>query len=323
MVVKWKGLLSKVKDLPGSGAMGATIGLLEYIAQSNNNTDGLKENEKYKWIDDLTALEKIELSKIGLSSYNIKKHIPNDIPTDNGFIEAKALRSQKTIEEIENWTKNQKMMLNRKKSNVMIFNFSKDKKFTTRIKMEGENLPVVNKTKILGTILTNDLKWEENTKDLVKRANFRLLMLRKATKFTENRDDLKDIYNSYIRSILEQSSVIWGKSLTYDNILDLERVQKNVLRIILKEEYNGYDEGLKLLNMEKLSERREKLLEKFALGCLTNKKTKMLFPLRKKKHIMKTRNKGNFMTVKAKTERWKRSTVPEIQKLLNKKDIII
>ena len=160
-------------------------------------------------------------------------------------------------------------------------------------------------------------------KNLVKRANFRLLMLRKATKFTENRDDLKDIYNSYIRSILEQSSVIWGKSLTYDNILDLERVQKNVLRIILKEEYNGYDEGLKLLNMEKLSERREKLLEKFALGCLTNKKTKMLFPLRKKKHIMKTRNKGNFMTVKAKTERWKRSTVPEIQKLLNKKDIII
>ena len=44
MMVKWKGLLSKVKPLPGSGAMGATIGLLEYIAQSNNNTDGLQEN---------------------------------------------------------------------------------------------------------------------------------------------------------------------------------------------------------------------------------------------------------------------------------------
>ena len=31
--------------------------------------------------------------------------------------------------------------------------------------MEGGNLPVAKRTKILGTISTEDLKWEENTKD--------------------------------------------------------------------------------------------------------------------------------------------------------------
>ena len=150
----------------------------------------------------------------------------------------------------------------------------------------------------------------------------RLLMLRKASKFTENREDLKDIYKTYIRSILEQSSVIWGKSLTNENVLDLEQVQKNVLRIILKEEYNNYDESLQKLNLNKLSQRREKLLENFAIGCLTNEKTKKLFPLKTKKHTMSTRNAGKFRTLQAKTERWKRSTVPEIQKWSNKKNII-
>ena len=189
--------------------------------------------------------------------------------------------------------------------------------------MEGENLPIVKKTKILGTVITENLKWDENTKDLVKRANFRLLMLRKATKFTKNHDDLKVIYKTYIRSILEQSSVIWNESLTNENVLDLERVQKNVLRVILKEDYNNYSDALKCLNMDTLATRRKKLMEKFAIGCLTNEKTKKLFPLKQKNHRMDTRGKEKFKITKTKTERWKKSTVPAIQRLLNKIDVVI
>ena len=123
--------------------------------------------------------------------------------------------------------------------------------------MEGENLPVVKKTKILGTVLLDDLKWDENTKDLVKRANFRLSMLRKAAKYTRNIDDLKDIYKTYIRSILEQSAVIWNEGLTNENKLDLERVQKNVFRVILKEDYKSYDHALEILKIDDLSTRRK------------------------------------------------------------------
>ena len=53
-------------------------------------------------------------------------------------------------------------------------------------------------------------------------------MLRKAAKYTRNIDDLKDIYKTYIRSILEQSAVIWNEGLTNENKLGLERVQTNV-----------------------------------------------------------------------------------------------
>ena len=100
----------------------------------------------------------------------------------------------------------------------------------------------------------------------------------------------------------------------------MERVQKNVFRVILKEDYKSYDHALEILKIDDLSTRRKILLKKFAIGCITNEKTKKLFPLKKKTHNMKTRKVQKFKTTKAKTERMKKSTVPAIQKLLNNID---
>ena len=57
---------------------GATIGLLEYLAQSSNNANFLSDDEKYKFIDDLSILEIINLTSIGISSYNFKNHVASD-----------------------------------------------------------------------------------------------------------------------------------------------------------------------------------------------------------------------------------------------------
>lgn len=81
--------------------------------------------------------------------------------------------------------------------------------------------------------------------------------MRKAAEYTNNSEDLKIIYFSYIRSIIEQSSVIWGNSITEENEKDLERVQKNALRIIYKEDYTTYEEALELLKIDTLKERRK------------------------------------------------------------------
>ena len=148
--------------------------------------------------------------------------------------------------------------------------------------MNDEVLPVVNKVKLLGTIFSNNLKWDENTSSLIKTANKRLLLLRKATEYTNKIEDLKSIYLSYTRTILEQSCVIWNNRLTLENINDLERVQKNACRIILGNKYENYEESLQILNLDKLSVRREKLCLKFALNCTENPKTMKNFPLKRK-----------------------------------------
>ena len=39
MTVKWHGFKSSQISMPGGGPAGATLGLLEYLSQSNNNSD--------------------------------------------------------------------------------------------------------------------------------------------------------------------------------------------------------------------------------------------------------------------------------------------
>ena len=53
-------------------------------------------------------------------------------------------------------------------------------------------------------------------------------------KFTSKYSDLKTIYKLFIRSILEQSAVVWNSSLKVKNSDDLERVQKSVTKIIME-----------------------------------------------------------------------------------------
>ena len=60
------------------------------------------------------------------------------------------------------------MVLNQKKSNVMIFNFTKDFQFTSRTKIENETINLVKQTKLLCVIVTDNL---------LKRANSRMRLL--------------------------------------------------------------------------------------------------------------------------------------------------
>ena len=58
--------------------------------------------------------------------------------------------------------------------------------------------------------------------------------------------ELIEIYNLYIKSVVEQSSVVWHRSLTKGEQRDLERVQKLALRVIRRETYSTFPEALKI-----------------------------------------------------------------------------
>ena len=95
--------------------------------------------------------------------------------------------------------------------------------------------------------------------------------------FTKNRKDLKDVYLTFVRSMLEQSAVVWHSSLTSKNRIDLERVQKAAVRVIMGNAYTTYRQSLKELGMDTLERRREILCLRFAKKCLKNEKFKIFF----------------------------------------------
>ena len=168
MIVKWKGIFSTMRALKGGGPQGGTFGILEYLSQSNDNADMVNKDDRFKFVDDLTILEIINLLITEISSYDIYSHVPSDIPTHNGYIDKQNLMSQRNLSLINLWTKKKKMILNKKKTKNMIFNFSKKKRFTTRLIADDENIEVIKDIKLLGTIITYDLKWDANNQYIVK-----------------------------------------------------------------------------------------------------------------------------------------------------------
>ena len=260
-------------------------------------------------MDDLSILEIVDLLTVGITSYNLKMHVPSDVPVHNQFIPANNLKSQDWLQKINQWTVEQKMLINEKKTKSLIFNFTEKYQFSTRLLLNNEILEVLESTKLLGTIISNDLSWDLNTLNIVKKANARMELVRKVASFGASEDDLKNIYFLFVRSLLEQSATVWHSSLTQENSDDLERVQKYAVRLILGQRYEGYKKSLTKLEMETLKERREFLCLRFAQKCLKNPKTKDMFPENKKMHKMETRNPEKYMVQHANTERLKKSSI--------------
>ena len=86
-------------------------------------------------------------------------------------------------------------------------------------------------------ILSDDLSWHLNTNNLVKRAYARKTILKKLYDFKLPKSQLIQIYMTYIRSVTEQSSVVWSSSITGEESEALERTQKVALKIIYQKDY--------------------------------------------------------------------------------------
>ena len=89
-------------------------------------------------------------------------------------------------------------------------------------------------------------KYRRTDKERYKRKQ----LLNAAAAFTNNRQELKDIYLTFVRSILEQSAVVWHSSPSTRNKADLEIIKKAAVRVMLGKEYSTYKNGLKILKLD-------------------------------------------------------------------------
>ena len=116
---------------------------------------------------------------------------------------------------------------------------------------------------------------------------------------------------------MEQSCVVWGPSLTLENIEDLERTQKSFAKLVLKEKYKNYENALKILNLDSLEDRRKELILKFAKSAIKSNTMNDLFAKNEILHDMKTRNRNTYKVNFANTDRLKKASVITMQNMLN------
>ena len=159
-------------------------------------------------------LKNLNLILMGLSSYNFKHHVASDIGVDQKFLPSENFKSQEYLNGIVQWTDNNLMKLNSKKSNSMIFNFTKNFQFSTRLYIKDQLLDIIPECKLLGTIISADLTWRSNTEFIVKKSYKRMIMLHKLYPFNIGDAEMVNIYILFIRSVLEQSCQVWSYSIT-------------------------------------------------------------------------------------------------------------
>ena len=221
--------------------------------------------EHWKYVDDLTIAEALNLknqleidpNKVWEEPVNFHSRTKQILPPNQSEV-------QDQLNRLHEYAIDNEMKINIKKSKIMLFNAAKTRDFSPEMIIENQTLDVVEELKLLGVIITTDMKWHSNTDYITKKSYARLWLMRRLKLFGASQSELLDVYSKQIRSVLEFAAVVWHPGLTQNNISDIERVQKSALAIILGKDYTSYENALILLNLEKLTTRREKLCLNFA-----------------------------------------------------------
>ncbi len=91
----------------------------------------------------------------------------------------------------------------------------------------NSTVTAVESFRFLGSIISQDLKWDNHIESIVKKAQQRLYFLRQLKKF-----NLKQFYSAIIESVLCTPITVWFSSATKSDLRRLRRVVRTAERII-------------------------------------------------------------------------------------------
>ena len=78
------------------------IGGIEYLVNSNDNADFVDEDEKFKYVDDISVLELVCLAGL-LCEYNFHLHVASDIAIDSYYLPPNNFNTQDNLNKISEW----------------------------------------------------------------------------------------------------------------------------------------------------------------------------------------------------------------------------
>ena len=87
---------------------------------------------------------------------------------------------------------------------------------------DGKNLEEIDHAKLLGLIISSDLKWDLNTDYMCQKARSKIYLLRSMKNCGLNLNELVDAYKKEVRSLLELAVPVWSSGITQEQSLKIE-----------------------------------------------------------------------------------------------------
>lgn len=210
------------------------------------------------------------------------------------------------VDDIATWAETNKMVFNTDKCKELRISFTKNRNQSNynNISIDGKGIDLVSEYKILGLIVSQDLKWNAHVQHIVLKASKRIYLLKELKRASIPAADLLTFYTSCIRPVLEYACVVYHHALPAYLVDDIEYIQKRCLRII----YSyclSYLDRLSAAGITSLVERRDNLCHSVyqsISGDSTNRLFKYLPPVRIDHHY-NLRNMRSRTIPRCKTDR--------------------
>ena len=201
------------------------------------------------------------------------------------------------LNKLSTWFKANKLSLNLKKTNFMLFKPRQKKyHFPLQICINEQRIEQVKETVFLGVVLDEHLSWKPHISQVARKISKSIGVINRA-RFFLPKPCLKTLYYCLVYPYLHYCIIVWGS--TYKtNLRRLVSLQKRVIRIISKSTFDSHSDPIfKELELLKLSDIRQLELGKlmFSLNhSLLPSKFNIYFSLNKQVHSYATRHANDF-----------------------------
>lgn len=178
--------------------------------------------------------------------------------------------------------------------------------------VNGVPLEKVSSHKVLGLVIMDNVKWNNNINEIIAKASKRLHIIRVLKRAGVPANDLIHVYYALVRSILEYCCVVWSNNIPEYLREKIELVQKRVMRIVFPGLH--YTEALTAANCNRLDERRLKICSKVLKNIREpDSRLHHLLPPTRKDSVttcIALRNNNSLSLPKCRTDRYKNSFFP-------------
>ena len=327
MTLRYAGATSSSHMLPGSSPQGVYLGVLLFIIKFNGAflcptiprqtlTDKChKDKFTAKYIDDTSRAQVVDLKECLTED---RRDVPRPVTyhqRTGHTLKPEHNQIQHDHDNFEEFTNTNLFTVSAKKSPVMLFNFSHTYDFLPELHLGGEQLSVVSESKILGLIISDNLRFDSHVEYICKRARKRIWLLRRLMQLGVDFQNILDFYYKEIRSVLEYGSVVFNGSLTKLSN-EIESVQRLVLKL-LSNHLNlqfSYEEACTFYCTEPLSLRRIEQSENFIRRNLHSG----LFSKSQNAYNTRAASQIHFKEFKCNTNRFYNSPLVYLTRLANK-----
>ena len=290
MRVKYGGVLSKEKNLPGGSPQGGLLSVIlfclytlgtgmslseELRASSAKDLPALPQGQamrdtnkiRLKYIDDTTLGVKVALSRLlqlkeqpiipewMFEDKNPRQLTNYEMTTDKNDLHL-------MLDDMEKFVELNSMKINEQKTKIVFFN-NKQIDGVVKYQCKGKQLEQVESYKVLGYHLQSNLRANEHVDKMIGKVNHKLWSLKILMNNCNDTEIGKQFHVTWIVPVLEYCAPVWHGILTQRQSNRIEAVQKRALRIILRKQYFNYKHALNVLGLKSLHTRRQNLCLKF------------------------------------------------------------